>query len=147
MQLHTITSTAMNHWHHVEPYAKIPGTKSEYKKQLAVLDELMLAAQQKKNKHVFNLIQLIARNLQLYEEEHFMLEQAPPTDILAFLMDEHGLSQKDLPEIGSQTLVSKILKGERQLTAKQIGRLANRFHISPAAFYDIAATNESTEHP
>lgn len=56
-------------------------------------------------------------------------------DVLKFLMNEHDLSQSDLPEIGSQSLVSKILKGERKLTADQIGRLAGRFHVSPAVFY------------
>lgn len=136
MHLHTATSTAISHWHHVEPYAKIPSTKTEYRKQMTMLDELIALAQQKKDKHISNLIQLIARNIQIYENQHFPLDQVTSADVLAFLMEEHGLSQIELPEIGSQSLVSKILKGERQLTAKQIGRLANRFHISPAVFYN-----------
>ncbi len=50
-------------------------------------------------------------------------------------MEEHQLTQKDLPEIGSQSLVSKFLAGKRKLTSKQIAKLANRFQISPAVFY------------
>ena len=35
-------------------------------------------------------------------------------------MEEHGLEQGDLPEIGSQSLVSKILSCERQPTRDHI---------------------------
>lgn len=77
----------------------------------------------------------IAHNLQTYEEKNFPLENSTPSDVLEFLMQEHELTQADFPEIGSQSLVSKILKGERKLTAEHIARLASRFHLSPAAFY------------
>jgi HTH-type transcriptional regulator/antitoxin HigA len=125
----------INHWQHIEPYAKVPHTKTEYQKQRALLEKLMELAASTKNEHIVNPIQLVTRNLKAYEDEHFPLERATAIDVLRFLMDEHGLSQSNLPEIGSQSLVSKILKGERKLTADQIGRLAGRFHVSPAVFY------------
>jgi len=34
----------------------------------------------------------------------------------------------------SQRAVSEVLKGKRELTAKQIRALASRFHVSPAVF-------------
>jgi len=49
-------------------------------------------------------------------------------------MNEHGLSQNDLPEIGSQSLVSKILSGERKLTVEHIQQLSNRFGVSTFLF-------------
>ena len=49
-------------------------------------------------------------------------------------MDEHAIGQTDLPEIGSQSLVSKILNGERQLTLEHIRSLSRRFGVSPAVF-------------
>ena len=55
-------------------------------------------------------------------------------DVLRFLMDEHGLSQSDLPEVGSQGVVSDILRGKRELNVRQIRALAKRFQVSPAVF-------------
>jgi HTH-type transcriptional regulator / antitoxin HigA len=49
-------------------------------------------------------------------------------------MEEHSLSQSDLPEIGSQGVVSEILNGKRKLNVRQIQALAKRFKVSPATF-------------
>jgi len=51
-------------------------------------------------------------------------------------MEAHGLTQSDLPEIGSQGVVSEILSGERELNIRQIRRLAKRFGVSPAVFIE-----------
>lgn len=50
-------------------------------------------------------------------------------------MEEHGLKQDDLKEIGSQGVVSEILRGKRELNTRQISMLAKRFGVSPAAFF------------
>jgi HTH-type transcriptional regulator/antitoxin HigA len=55
-------------------------------------------------------------------------------------MEEHGLSQSGLPEIGSQGVVSEILSGKRGLNVRQIARLAARFGVSPALFVQTPAT-------
>jgi HTH-type transcriptional regulator/antitoxin HigA len=55
-------------------------------------------------------------------------------DVLRFLMEEHGLTQSDLPEVGSQGVVSDILRGKRELNVRQIRALAKRFHVLPAVF-------------
>jgi HTH-type transcriptional regulator / antitoxin HigA len=69
-----------------------------------------------------------------YEEEHHPLPACSGVDILRFLMEEHGLTQSDLPEIGSQDVVSEILRGKRELNVRQIRALATRFHVSSAVF-------------
>ena len=66
--------------------------------------------------------------------EHHALPDASPIDTLQYLIDEHDLTQSDLPEIGSQGVVSEVLRGKRQLNLRQIEKLAARFHVSPAAF-------------
>lgn len=49
-------------------------------------------------------------------------------DMLRFLMDQHGLGVADLPEIGSKSLVSRILNRKgRDLTRRHIKALAKRF--------------------
>ncbi len=54
---------------------------------------------------------------------------------LKFLMQEHNLTQSDLPEVGSQGVVSEILRGRRELNTRQIKALSKRFGVSPAAFF------------
>jgi len=51
------------------------------------------------------------------------------------LMDQNNLGTADLPEIGSKSLVSKILNGHRRLTIDHINSLSKRFGISPALFF------------
>jgi len=41
-------------------------------------------------------------------------------DMLRFLMEQHGLRQKDLSELGSQGVVSEILAGKRELNLPEI---------------------------
>ncbi|MDT4865489.1 Antitoxin HigA [compost metagenome] len=49
-------------------------------------------------------------------------------------MQEHGLNQSDLPEIGAQSVVSEILKGKRQLNIRHIRALAARFGVPAEVF-------------
>ena len=51
-------------------------------------------------------------------------------------MQAHGLSQADLPEIGSQGVVCEILQGKRKLNLRQIRCLAKRFDVTLATFVD-----------
>ena len=53
---------------------------------------------------------------------------------LKFLMAQHGLNQSDLPEIGSQGVVSEILSGKRELNIRQVRALSQRFGVSAATF-------------
>ena len=69
-----------------------------------------------------------------YEEQHYPMPECRGGDILRFLMDEHGLTQSDLPEVGSQGVVSEVLRGKRELNVRQVRALAKRFHVSPAVF-------------
>ena len=68
-----------------------------------------------------------------YDAQH-RLPEAPPAAILRLLMEQHGLRQGDLPEVGSQGVVSEILNGRRNLNLGQIRRLAERFGVAPATF-------------
>ena len=50
-------------------------------------------------------------------------------------MEQHGLGIANVPEIGSNTLVSKVLNGKRNLTRNHIEALSERFGVSPALFF------------
>lgn len=55
--------------------------------------------------------------------------------VLRLLMDQHELGVADLPEIGSKSMVSRVLSGERDLSKKHILALAQRFGIDPGLFF------------
>ena len=44
-------------------------------------------------------------------------------------MQAHGLTQAQLPEVGSQGVVSEVLAGKRQLNTRQIAALCRRFAV------------------
>jgi HTH-type transcriptional regulator/antitoxin HigA len=44
-------------------------------------------------------------------------------------MREHGLKQADLPEIGTQSVISEIISGKRALNMRQARALAKRFTV------------------
>jgi len=127
---------AIEYWGHIFPYAHIPRNESEYEQLLITVDKLMKISRHKKDEHVTSFLRLIAKNIEEYETKRFPGKQVSPLDMLAFLMEEHGLGQGDLPEIGSQSLVSKILSGERQLTVEHIQQLSKRFGVSSSVFIE-----------
>jgi hypothetical protein len=55
-------------------------------------------------------------------------------EMLRFLMQEHGLSQPDLSEVGSRGVVFESLNGKRELNVRQIRALAKHFKVSAAVF-------------
>ena len=67
-----------------------------------------------------------------------------PADVamLRLLMDQHGLGVADLPEIGSKSMVSRVLSGQRGMNKKHIEALSKRFTVSPASFFEVESTKK-----
>ena len=79
---------------------------------------------------VFALVGLVSERVRAYEAQaHPWPESGTPASRLAFLMDQHGLRQCDLPEIGAQSVVSAVLSGKRALNLRQTKALARRFSV------------------
>ena len=55
----------------------------------------------------FNFLEVLGTLIESYEEDHVKIPDVPAGEVLKFLMEEHGLTQADLSEIGSQGVVSK----------------------------------------
>ena len=71
-----------------------------------------------------------------YEEKQYQLPMASPLQAIAFLMEQHGLKQKDLADVfGTPSIVSEVMNGKRELNKEQIRRLSERFHVSPEVFF------------
>ncbi len=69
-----------------------------------------------------------------YEASNMPMREMPAREFLRELMAQHGLTQKDLPEVGAQSVVSAVLSGKRQLNVRQIARLSARFGLPADAF-------------
>ena len=65
------------------------------------------------------------------------LSSDPAVATLKVLMEQHNLNTTDFKnEIGGKSMVSQVLSGGKQLTRNHIERLAKRFAISPALFFE-----------
>ena len=82
------------------------------------------------------LAELLTLLIEDFEERQYQLPQTNPLDVLTFLMDQHGLRQKDLVDVfGTPSIVSEVLSGKRELNKEHIKRLSERFHVSPELFF------------
>jgi HTH-type transcriptional regulator / antitoxin HigA len=82
------------------------------------------------------LAELLTLLIEDFEEKRYQLPRAQPLDALRFLMDQHGLKQKDLVDVfGTPSIVSEVLSGKRELNKDHIERLSERFHVSPELFF------------
>ncbi|MFM7759404.1 MAG: type II toxin-antitoxin system HigA family antitoxin [Burkholderiaceae bacterium] len=99
-----------------------------------LLEALLQEAGSDPNHPALELVEIVGDLIQDYEASHPSMPTATGLDALNFLMEQHGLRQADLPEIGSQGVVSEILSGRRELNLRQVRALAERFGVSPATF-------------
>jgi HTH-type transcriptional regulator/antitoxin HigA len=81
-------------------------------------------------------IELLTVLIERYEAERYPVPDAGPIDVLRFLLDRNGLSQRDIAaELGGESTVSLVLSGKRQLNRDHIAQLSQRFHVSPSVFF------------
>lgn len=122
-------------WQHIAPLVFVPYTDEEYQKCLALLEQLIDEVGEDESHPLASLLDVVGTLVDNYEQAHFSIPDAKPQDVLRFLMKEHDLKQGDLPEIGSQGVVSEILNGKRELNKRQIQALSERFAVSPNVFF------------
>jgi HTH-type transcriptional regulator/antitoxin HigA len=82
----------------------------------------------------YRFIDTLSLLIEAYDEVQHAVRDVSGVELLKFLMEQHELSQGDLPEVGSQGVVSEVLRGKRELNLRQIGALAERFGIPAGSF-------------
>jgi len=81
-------------------------------------------------------LQLLTVLIEDFEDKAYALPKASPLEVIIFLMDQHGLKQKDLSDVfGTPSITSEVMNGKRDLNKEQIRRLSDRFHVSPELFF------------
>ena len=139
----TVLQSVTNFAQEAEPFTHIENDEA-YQGALAVVSNLMESAEDDPNSPLNWAIEGFAKAIASYEnklpevQEFEAAAANTPADIamLRLLMEQHELKGTDFPEIGDKTLISKILNGSRSLTKDHITKLAERFDISPALFFD-----------
>jgi HTH-type transcriptional regulator/antitoxin HigA len=112
------------------------GNGDEHAQAVAALNALLDAGASEENHPLASLVEILGDLIEDYEEFLLLQSASTPAGVLRFLLEQHNLAQADLPEIGSQGVVSEILAGKRALNIRQIRALASRFSVSPTVFME-----------
>lgn len=129
----TIAPDVQKQWSAIAPILTIRN-EQDYDRGIAQLNELLDEVGTNEEHPLYSLLDTLGIVIQAYEEAHYPLPECTGAEVLTYLMEEHALTQSDLPEIGSQEALSKILSGKQVLEIDQIRALANRFKVSASVF-------------
>lgn len=85
---------------------------------------------------LFDYLATLAHDWEVENEPDLTSPDVAPQQVLAYLMDEHGVSQYQLAQegIADQGNLSRILAGERSISKNLAKRLAARFNVSAEVF-------------
>ena len=123
-------------WTPISEVLSVPHTEAEYSRIGALLDLVVDEVGEHESHPLASMMETLGALVDAYEREHVRELPSSPVAVLRLLMDEHGLNQSDLPEVGSQGVVSEILHGRRQINVRQVRSLSERFGVSPAVFVE-----------
>jgi len=96
-------------------------TEKDYRATLSEIESLMRSAPDTPEGE---RLDVLATLVEAYERQHFPLDLPDPVEAIKFVMDQRGLTVKDLePMIGHSNRVYEILSYKRPLTLKMVWRL------------------------
>ncbi len=114
---------------------KVIKTEGENERTLAVIESLMEKGERNMTPEEDALLELLTNLVHDFEEKAYPVPKSSPDEMVAFLLEQRGLTPKDLwPVVGSKSRVSEILAGKRPITKGQAKRLAEFFHVGVDLF-------------
>ena len=124
------------------PYLDIRDEK-HYHECLELIESLMQDIGDNANNPLNGIVDLLSQSIEKYENqdkslvrfENAAMKKTNGLAALRLLIDQHQLTLSDLPEIGSKSMVSRVLSEERDLSKKHIEKLSERFNINPSLFF------------
>jgi HTH-type transcriptional regulator / antitoxin HigA len=100
----------------------------------ALLDEITDRMESPDDPRYIVLFRLLAERLRAWEEDHVSMPEVTPQQRLQFLIEQHNLKQSDLSDLVDQSTLSKILRGQREISKNLAKKLATRFGTSTEVF-------------
>ncbi len=131
--MNTISPQIQRSWTRVSDLFRIQN-EQDYDRAVERLNSLIDEVGTNERHPLYSLLDTLGTVLHAWEEQHHVMPECGGADVLRFFMEEHSLSQSDLPEVGSQGVVSEVLSGKRDLNVRQIRALSKRFEVSPSVF-------------
>jgi HTH-type transcriptional regulator / antitoxin HigA len=116
------------------PLARIRNER-EYGSAIDTLNELLDAGGADETHPLALAVHQLGETIAAYEVRKHPLPDMPPNEFLRQMMEERGLRQTDMTELGTQGVVSEILSGKRRLNVRQIAALAQRFGVPESVFF------------
>ncbi len=102
-------------------------TKVAYRAALKEIESLMAA---RRNTPEGERLDVLVTLVEAYERTHFPMDLPDPVAAIKFVMEQRGLSVKDLePMLGRPSRVYEVLNRKRPLTLKMIWRLHKELGI------------------
>lgn len=114
-------------------------TAKDYDAAIEALDALFAAGANDENHPLSGLASILGNLIGAFEDEKYPLPEVSGAQMLSFLMESNNLKQSDLPEIGSQGVVSEILSGKRALNLNHVTELRKRFGVPADVFLPESA--------
>jgi HTH-type transcriptional regulator/antitoxin HigA len=121
------------HWQAIGPLLTIRGER-DYAAAIERLDSLLEEIGDDEQHPLYGFLDTLGTLIHAYEDEAVPVPEASGPEVLEYLMEEHGLGPKDMPELGGARDFRAVLSGERELNVGEIRALAERFRVSPAVF-------------
>jgi HTH-type transcriptional regulator/antitoxin HigA len=101
-----------------------------------------LLTKSKRSKAEADYLAVLSDLVERWEEEHIDVPRLDGIELVRELLDDNQLPQRALIDIfGTDSIVSEVLSGKRELQRKHIEGLAEFFNVSPAAFFRAPATS------
>ncbi|MDR6955983.1 HTH-type transcriptional regulator/antitoxin HigA [Ancylobacter sp. 3268] len=86
---------------------------------------------------------ILAALVERYEEAHYPIPKADPIELIRYVMETRGATQKDLAALlGSRSRASEVLNRKRSLSIEMIRTLSKEWSIPAEALiepYELAA--------
>lgn len=126
---------ALAHWVYVAPMLAPIASQAQFEQASELLDSVLDAGGADESNPLAGLADLIGERISAWEQTHHPMPAAmSANEALVFLMRQHGLRQCDLPEIGTQGVVSEVLTGKRSINLRQARLLSARFGLGIEVF-------------
>lgn len=111
--------------------------EAHYDRLVELMESLLDGGAGQPSHPLAGLLYLVGEAIHAWDQIHYSPPPAHPTGMLAFLMEQQGLTASDLSDLlGGVEIVSEILAGRRFLEPLQIEALARRFGVNPSVFTD-----------
>lgn len=120
-------------------------TETDYHQSLAEIATLMDATP---DTPAGDRLDVLATLVEAYEAAHFPMEAPDPISAVLFMMEQKGLSRRDLePAVGSRARVAEVLNRRRALTLPMMRALSRLLDIPADVLIQAYDTGRPAQRP